>query len=116
MVAGEREIRVGSLLAALPEQLGDESLEEIARGPGVRIERIVSHGHCSPPDFWYDQEGAEWVVVMSGRARLRFAGLTATVELGPGDYVEIPAGARHRVEWTTAEEPTVWLAVHFRQP
>ena len=31
--------------------------------------------------------------------------------LAPGDYVEIPPHVRHRVEWTDADEPTVWLAV-----
>ena len=30
--------------------------------------------------------------------------------LAPGDYVLIPPHVRHRVEWTDADEPTVWLA------
>jgi cupin 2 domain-containing protein len=34
--------------------------------------------------------------------------------LSPGDHVIIPAHVRHRVEWTDAEHPTVWLAVHYR--
>jgi len=34
------------------------------------------------------------------------------LELRPGDFVNIPAHTRHRVEWTTPDEPTVWLAVH----
>ena len=29
--------------------------------------------------------------------------------LAPGDYVEIPPHVRHRVEWTLADRPTVWL-------
>ena len=33
-------------------------------------------------------------------------------ELGPGDYVNLAAHTRHRVAWTTLEEPTVWLAIH----
>ena len=48
----------------------------------------------------------------------RFFSLNATVtgrrdELKPGDYVHIPAHARHRVAWTDAAQPTVWLAVHY---
>ena len=35
------------------------------------------------------------------------------LELGPGDYVDLPAHRRHRVEWTTPDEPTVWLAIHY---
>jgi len=33
--------------------------------------------------------------------------------LRPGGYVEIPAHMRHRVEWTDADQPTVWLALHL---
>ncbi len=32
--------------------------------------------------------------------------------LRPGSYPEIPPRVRHRVEWTDANQPTVWLAVH----
>ena len=38
------------------------------RKSGIRIERIVSRGHTSPPDFWYDQPQAEWVIVLAGSA------------------------------------------------
>jgi cupin 2 domain-containing protein len=30
-----------------------------------------------------------------------------------GDFVNIPAHRKHRVEWTTPDEPTVWLAVFY---
>lgn len=88
-----------------------ERTEVLARGGGVRIERIVSRGHASPPGFWYDQEEAEWVAVLAGRARLRFADEEAARELAPGDWVEIAARRRHRVEWTAPDVDTVWLAV-----
>ena len=35
----------------------------------TKIERIVSRGHASPEDFWYDQEENEWVMVVKGTAR-----------------------------------------------
>ena len=62
----------------------------------MRIERIVSHGHASPSGLWYDQDQHEWVVVLK-----------------PGDFVNIPAHKKHRVEWTMPDEPTIWLAVHY---
>ena len=31
----------------------------------------------------------------------------------PGDFVNIPAHNKHRVEWTAPDEPTIWLAVHY---
>jgi cupin 2 domain-containing protein len=34
----------------------------------------------------------------------------------PGDYVNLPAHCRHRVEWTDPERETVWLALHDRPP
>jgi cupin 2 domain-containing protein len=87
--------------------------QTILRGDGVRIERIVSHGHRSPDGFWYDQAEREWVLLISGRARLRFEGEEA-IELSPGDYVDIPAHRRHRVEWTEPNAATIWLAVFSR--
>ncbi|QDU22163.1 cupin domain-containing protein [Urbifossiella limnaea] len=100
-----------NLFADLPTNLAAELTQTLAAGPGVRVERIVSQGHASPPGFWYDQDEAEWVLVVRGAARLGFE--DGALELRPGDHVTIPAGRRHRVEWTTADEPTVWLAVFF---
>jgi cupin 2 domain-containing protein len=79
----------------------------------VRIERIVSVGHASPEGFWYDQNEDEWVVVLKGAARLMFEGERQPVEMRAGDFISIPAHKRHRVEWTTPNEPTLWLAVHY---
>ena len=100
-----------NLFTDLPSSLPDELVQILAVASGVRIERIVSHGHASPPGFWYDQPQHEWVMVVTGAARLRFE--DGAVEMRPGDHVTIPAHARHRVEWTTPDGPTVWLAVHY---
>jgi cupin 2 domain-containing protein len=101
----------GSLLRDLPPVLREELLETLVEVEGVRIERIVSTGHASPEGFWYDQPGREFVLVVSGRARLEFDG-GESLALEPGDWVDIPPHRRHRVAWTTSDEPTVWLAIH----
>jgi cupin 2 domain-containing protein len=101
-----------NLFANVPEGLIEEEITILAEFPGARIERIVSTGQASQPGFWYDQEQTEWVVLLSGSAGFLFEGEVAQRTLLPGDYLEIPAHARHRVEWTDANEPTVWLAVH----
>ena len=93
----------------------DELFTPLLISPHVRIERIVSHGHASPPGFWYDQAENEWVMVLSGAARLLIEGAESAIELGPGDHVNLPAHQRHRVEWTTPGEPTVWLAVFYKE-
>ena len=92
----------------------DEVFEELLRGGEFRLERIVSTGQTTPEGEWYNQEWEEWVVMLSGRARLRFEGEEER-ELVPGDFLHIPARRRHRVEWTAPDRETVWLALHFRQ-
>ena len=39
---------------------------------GLLVERIVSWGHVTPEDQWYDQEKDEWVLLLEGSARLGF--------------------------------------------
>ncbi|ABD86550.1 cupin domain-containing protein [Rhodopseudomonas palustris] len=105
---------VMDLLEQLPPPGPDEALETLLSRDGVRFERIVSTGQASPPGFWYDQAETEVVVLLAGAATLRFEEGDRLIELRPGSLVEIPAHARHRVEATQADPPTVWLAVFFR--
>jgi len=103
-----------NLLRDLPDAARGELVEQLAGNAVVRVERIVSHGQASPPGFWYDQDEAEFVVVLTGAARLRFAdGETRTLEAG--DWADIAAHRRHRVAWTDPARPTVWLAVFYRE-
>ena len=101
----------GKLLRDLPDAGVGEVSDTVLAAPGLRIERIVSLGQTSPPGFWYDQPEAEWVLLLAGAARLRFADEDEERALGPGDWVDIAAHRRHRVAWTDPEHPTVWLAV-----
>ncbi|HEY4352230.1 MAG TPA: cupin domain-containing protein [Paraburkholderia sp.] len=84
------------------------------RGDDLTIERIVSMAHASAPDFWYDSPRDEWVVLLSGAAALEFDHDEALHEMRPGDYLRIAAHRRHRVAWTHPDQPSVWLAVHYR--
>ena len=100
-----------NLFANIPSELPSELIEMLVENDSIRIERIVSHGHASPDGFWYDQPENEWVAVLQGAARLRFE--DEVVEMRPGNWINIPAHKKHRVEWTTPDEPTLWLAVHY---
>ena len=100
----------------LPGQGLEEQFLELLSRPGLRIERIVSTGQASPPGFWYDQPEGEWVAVLAGEARLRFADEDSPRLLGAGDFLDIAPHRRHRVEWTHPSQPTVWLAVHYGSP
>jgi cupin 2 domain-containing protein len=101
-----------NLLRDLPAGGTGEVVERIAGAGTVRIERIVSRGETSPAGFWYDQDETEFVLVLSGAARLRFADGEA-LALGPGDWIDIARHRRHRIEWTDPDQPTVWLAVFY---
>jgi cupin 2 domain-containing protein len=104
-------LSVCHLLASLPSARDAEVSETLVTGRGIRFERIVSHGQATPEGFWYDQENAEWVMVLTGRTRLTIAGEAEDRVLGPGDAVFLPAHCRHRVAWTDPDHPTVWLAL-----
>ena len=106
-------IESGNLFADIPDALPAEQLTALLTTPNIRIERIVSRGHASQPEFWYDQDKPEWVIVLAGSAAVLFEGEPAPRMLRRGDYLHIPAHARHRVVWTELAEPTIWLAVHY---
>ena len=105
-------VKSGNLFTNLPIARAEEEFTTLLKLPGARVERIVSTGQASPGDFWYDQAWTEWVVVLSGSAALLMEGEDSPRILRRGDYIEIPPHVRHRVEWTEAGAPTVWLAVH----
>ena len=101
-----------NLFAEIPAQLPEELFECIFKKDNIVIERIVSHGHVTPPGQWYDQTGDEWVILLQGQATLLFENNQRLVRLTPGDHLLIPAHTRHRVEWTLPDFNTIWLAVH----
>ena len=104
----------GQIFQNMPPKLESEQFSDLLTAPNVRIERIVSTGQATPAGEWLDQAEEEWVLLLRGAARLLFAGEASERELGPGDYVHIPARAKHRVEWTAPDTATIWLAVHIR--
>ena len=108
MAAGD-----GNLFDGIPGDLPEELAETILAAGSFRVERIVSRGHASPEGFWYDQPEHEWVLLVTGAARLRFEGEAEAVELRAGDYLHIAARRRHRVEWTVPGVDTIWVAIHY---
>jgi cupin 2 domain-containing protein len=110
LLEGNRPLNIFS---NVPDNLPEEEFLKLAASDWVNIERIVSTGQQSPEGYWYDQENNEWVLVLAGRGVLEFAD-GRVVELKQGDYLNIPAHQKHRVKETSQNEPTVWLAVHYR--
>lgn len=106
-------LQTNNLFDGIPPTLQEELLQTLAESGSVRIERIVSDGHATPPGEWYDQGWDEWVLLVSGEATLLFDDDAVPQILKPGDNVMIPAGCRHRVERTDTLQKTIWLAIHI---
>lgn len=103
----------GNLFDNLPADRTAEHFDILATLGDGKVERIVTFGQCSAEGFWYDQDQDEWVLLLRGRARLEIEGIREPVVLNPGDYINLPAHTRHRVAWTTPDEPTIWLTIHY---
>jgi cupin 2 domain-containing protein len=103
---------MNNIFAGIPQRLSEEQFDVLLERGRVRIERIVSRGHSSPETGWYDQEQNEWVVVLRGAASVAFED-GRSISLKEGDFLDIPAHSRHRVDWTDPKAATVWLAVHY---
>jgi len=97
----------------IPDQLPEELIECIFKRDNIQIERIISKGHITPAEQWYDQDGDEWVMLIQGQAIILYEKDHQIFHLNAGDYLLIPAHTRHRVEWTTPGLHTIWLAVHL---
>ncbi|HDS16574.1 MAG TPA: cupin domain-containing protein [Proteobacteria bacterium] len=102
-----------SLLTNIPHYLPQEVFETICRGDNLRIERILSWGQASPEGFWFDQDDNEFVVLIQGRALLRIEGRKEPLRLEPGDYINLAAHVKHRVEWTEPDAVTIWLVIYY---
>ncbi|MEJ6472686.1 cupin domain-containing protein [Pseudoalteromonas piscicida] len=101
-----------NLLSELPKNLDKEVFETLLTHTNVRIERIVSDGHTSPREGYYDQDENEWVLVLQGCGEITFDD-GEKVRLHAGDCINIPAHHKHKVSYTDTKGPTVWLAIFY---
>jgi cupin 2 domain-containing protein len=106
-------LKKDNIFSRIPDAIPDEIFETIFQNDTVKIERIISDGHTTPGEQWYDQDYDEWVILLKGMAELAFENEGQPMVLKPGDYIFIPAFCRHRVTRTDANQPTIWLAVHL---
>jgi len=94
----------------MPElPVAKELMTVLAQSGNVRIERIISSGQVSD---WYDQPDTEFVILLEGSARVEFEN-GKDVNLSKGDTLLIGPHELHRVSFTRADPPCVWLCVFF---
>ncbi|MBE9540006.1 MAG: cupin domain-containing protein [Proteobacteria bacterium] len=103
---------MNNIFENIPVDLHSEVFDSLVEANGVRIERIISRGHTSPESGWYEQPRDEWVMVLRGKAIIVFDD-KSPVTLREGDYINIRAHEKHRVQWTDPDQDTLWLAVHY---
>ncbi|NJD21236.1 MAG: cupin domain-containing protein [Melioribacter sp.] len=89
-----------------------EFIEEILSTKNFKLGRIISEGHASSSNFWYDQDKNEFVLLLKGKAKLSFE-TGEKIELNPGDYMIINAHQKHRVDWTDPDQKTFWLTIFY---
>ena len=90
-------------------RLNNEITEVIAVGGGARIERIISTGQVSD---WYNQDESEFVALLEGAAKIEYEN-GESVALSRGDTLIIKPHERHRVSYTSANPPCIWLCVFY---
>jgi cupin 2 domain-containing protein len=61
-----------NIFSSLPDKLEHELFEELLRHKNIKIERIVSQGHASPENGWYDQKENEWVIILECAGSILF--------------------------------------------
>lgn len=108
----DKAVHFSNFLSQIPEQVYEEIFQEIVADANITIERIISHGHSSPETGWYDQEKSEWVMVIEGEAIIEFEN-EKEITLKQNDFLLIKPHQKHRVKWTSPDQKTVWLAIHF---
>jgi cupin 2 domain-containing protein len=102
-----------NLFDDVPAHAEGEIFTELLLRENVRIERIVSTGQSTPTDKPHRQRHDEWVLLLAGSAGLRIEG-EGERNLRPGDNVLIAAHRANWVTYTAKDNPTIWLAIHFR--
>lgn len=107
-------MKVSNIFQNIPKDFKEEFFENLLENENFRIERIVSLGNITPKSEWLVQEETEFVILLSGTAKLIFFENNETVYMKTGDYILIPIGTKHRVDWTDESDYSVWLAVHFK--
>ena len=89
----------------------EEKFFVIFKNETIKVEKIVSNGQTSPENFWYEQEQSEYILLLEGFAILEFEDYE--LELKKGDCLNIEAMKKHRVKFTSLDEPTIWFAVFY---
>ena len=102
-----------NLLTNVPTELPEELVERLLDASSVRIERIISRGTRPPRDSGTTKMNMNGSWCFAVPPLCFSKEISQPLEMREGDCLTIPAHTRHRVHWTTPDEPTIWLAIHY---
>src|SRR3989344_6370505 len=107
-----KTIEVNNIFSKIPKSFPKEIFNTIASSNKVKIQRIISRGHKTKDNYWYNQKQNEFVLLIEGSATLLFENNKRT-NMKKGDYIIIPKRVKHRVENTSKKGNTIWLTVFY---
>ena len=105
-------MKINNIFSNIPESIPEEIFDILAESEYCKIERIISKGQKTPEGKWYDQDKNEFVIIIKGYAKLSFK--DKIIKMEEGDWINIPAHTKHRVEKTNPEKETIWLAIYYK--
>ncbi len=105
-------MKLQNIFEKLPDNFDDEYFETLIETGNLKLERIISDGHSTKENYWYDHDKNEFVMLLKGSAVILFDN-GEEILMKPGDHLIIPAHKKHRVEKTADDEKTFWLALHY---
>lgn len=100
-----------NIFKSLKNPSSEEIFETLIKNEKIKLERIISNRQITPKGKWYDQDNNEWVMLLKGEAKIKFKKTNSTIHLKEGDYLNIDANIKHRVEYTSQD--ALWLALHY---
>ena len=118
-------MKTQNIFAKIPKKLSRELFNTILSKKNIKIERIISKNNITPKGKWYNQDKNEFVILLKGSAELLFfpdkkypndakqeiLHKGHKIKMKTGDYINIPAHIKHRVDKTGKK--TIWLAVFY---
>jgi|SRR3989338_454856 len=107
------KLKNGNFFSKIPKSIPKELFETIVSSNDFKIEKIISKGHKTKKDYWYDQDNNESVLILNGSAELLFEN-EELIKMKEGEYIIIPAHKKHRVEKTDEKKETIWLTIFYK--
>ena len=107
-----KKIAKNNIYAKIPSNIPKELTAILSKTKNIKIEKIISKGHITEQNKWYNQSKNEFVLILQGAGKILFED-KKIITLKKGDYIIIPKKTKHKVVYTSKNPKTIWLAVFY---